>query len=473
MPESWTNWVVQGDLTNPEFIALPEKALLPEFPLSVWQCDPLVDNGNASIPLFPDWVRIEIKQVAQLPYIQVFPINTPQSTLETSRKNGTAILIPTECIMQEELCGMWAVNLTHPLDPEERYKLLLVGNILKVNGQYFTIKSTEEHYENGTGYVTVYAECLWYQWGDGWIYGFPFNPTHIEAKNGQEALDNIKLLTVQDAPVGGTIYSFRAYSPMVYDNVYTVDLESGCTPIELVLGERGLIACKGGELYRNNFEFSVCPRKEDARDNAFDIRLGKNLKGVKRTIDTSTMATYFTLTNGQTGDGVSWAWDGASTHLRNLIPHHTIRSEIITYPEGAIQGIERLTEDAYRIFNQNCRPIISYEIDLEDVRNNPDFSITSDESLRCGDTGTVYDERLGGTVNVEITQTTYDCITGKCLSITIGNTQSFVYHATDPIIYDLQPEFVGGEVWVRDSTGRYLYDADGVKIIMEVSGNGT
>lgn len=470
MPGTWTNWVVSGgDLTNPEFVDLPEKPLMQPFPLSVWQCDPLVDEGEVSCPLFPDWVRLEITPVKQMPYVVVFNVTTPQAQLQIPRNNGMAILTPTSCEETEELCGMWSVKLEHPIDPEGRYKMLLVGNIIRANGQLFTIKQTDEQYNGSTGSVSVYAEHIWYQLGDGWIYSDPFEPTQIYEKSAQAAINSIISHTRQEAMSGGQVYNFTGNSGMYYDTTYYAVIEEGCTPIDLILGESGIIAAKGGELHRDNFYFSVKPRKETARDNAFDIRVGKNLTGIRRNIDTTTMCTYFSLMDRETGAGCSWAWDGTVPVMRNLIPHHTIRARFTSYPEGTIGRFIHLCQDGEMIFNRYCRPLIGYEIDLEDTRMNQDFGMTADESIRCGDSGRVYDERLGGEIQLEVTETVYDRITGKCKRFTVGDKHSFVYHPSAPAVFPFTPEFQGGELWVKDSTGRYLYDAAGRKIVMEVT----
>jgi hypothetical protein len=44
-----------------------------------------------------------------------------------------------------------------------------------------------------------------------------------------------------------------------------------------------------------------------------------------------------------------------------------------------------------------------------------------------------------------------------------------VYHPSAPAVFPFTPEFQGGELWVKDFTGRYLYDAAGRKIMMEVA----
>lgn len=472
-----SGWYMSSEgLDNHEF--LPDFPYLEApFPVSIWQCDPDVDSGQAFVPLFPDAVPIKPVPVQQNPYTVVYDIQTSQAVLATQTNNGLAILVPNLCEDAEELGGMWSLTMEHPCDPEGRYRLLMEGNIIRSGGQLFTIKRTEEVEQGNSRYISVYAEHIFYQFSDEWIYADPINRVRIVAVDGNDALDQIdenlsELIVIPD----GQRYVFNHSSDLDFDGYYYALLENGTNPVDLLLGENGIISAMGGELHRDNFYYSINSRKETARDNAFDIRVGKNLKGIKRTVDTSSLCTIFQLTETNTGAWARWGWDTALPNVgiwRSYLPHHIFRSDLVTYPVSVKGVYEQLSQEAHEMFKRSCMPVICYEIDIEDVRNNPDFVITADESLRCGDIGKVYDEFLGGTLMLEITGTVYDRITGKCKSLTIGQKQSFVYHPNAPIIWDedghpISPDNLGGEVWVQDITGRYLYDADGVKIVMGV-----
>ena len=484
-----SGWYVgQNGIDNEEF--LPDRPFLVEpFPVSIWQCDPRVDNGFAHVPLFPDAVKIDPVPVKQTPYIVVFDIRATQTELMASGSNGLAILTPTVCEDTEELSGMWSLQLEHPIDPEGRWKLIQEGNIIRAGGQLFTIKRTEEIWGGASGRVTAYCEHIWYQYGDNWIFADPINIVNIKGKSFKDTIDQINTyLTDKVIVSGGIMYSYTGEGDDAqFDSLYYVALEEGCSPIEMILGENGVIHAKGGELYRNNFYFSIFPRKENANDNAFDIRVGKNLTGIKRTIDTSTMCTYYRLTDALTGMWNNWGWDTSGSTIpvwRNYLPHHVVRSEVISLPPDIDFRFERLCQEGEARFQEVCMPIIGYEINLEDVRKNPDFSLDADDDIRVGDIGYVYDKRLGSeqddyALKLEVTSTVYDRITGKCRSFTVGNSQSFVYHNSMSFIRDkdgniIKPQEFGYEIWVSDSTGRFLYDSLGRKIIIntEVNGNG-
>lgn len=470
-----SGWYIDADgITNEEFLDDVPYMAKP-FPLSIWQCDPRIDSGFAFVPLFPDAVALEPIPVKQLPYIMVYDIQTPQATLAMQNNNGLAILTPTMCEDEEELCGAWTLSMEHPIDPEGRWKLLQEGNILRAGGQLFTIKYTEDVWQGNSGKIVVNAEHIFYQYADNWIFSNPANRVSIVSYTGTDFFRQMEShLTDKIVIPGGQCYAYTWNSNLRFDNnPYILRLEDGRNPVDLILGEDGLISAKGGELHRDNFYYSVKNRKEGASDNGFDLRIGKNLTGIKRTVDTTSLCTYYRLYESNSGQYVDWMWvtDGTGTFLTNYLPHHIVRSETVSYPPNIKGYMDELQQEAYERFQKICKPYICYEIDLEDVRQNPDFEIVSAESMRCGDIGTVYDEHFGGTLRLEITGTTYDCITGKCKKIVIGQKQSFVYHPNTPIVWDvdghpIEPEIVGYKIWVQDSTGRFLKDSTGRKIVI-------
>ena len=204
-----SGWYESGNgIDNTEF--LPDYPFMERpFPLSIWQCDPQIDNGFAYVPLFPDAVKIEPHPVKQLPYIVVFLITATQAELMASGSNGQAILLPTVCEDTEELSGAWTLNLEHPIDPEGRWKLIQEGNIVKAGGQLFNIKHTEEIWDGNSGKVTASCEHIFYQFGDNWIFADPVNIIEFKGKSFKDTINQINsYLTDKIVIQGGTVYNF-------------------------------------------------------------------------------------------------------------------------------------------------------------------------------------------------------------------------------------------------------------------------
>lgn len=320
-------WVNNGGdyVTNTQFVYnIPEAPNASDIE-HIWKIDATVNGGYPYINLFPELVRIDITPRKQTPYVCIFGMRTPK---ENFASNGIAILTPTVCdVGHVEINGMLCVNLEHPIDPEGRHELIKIGNILKVDGQLFTIKRAVPQYSGNSGKVVAYAEAIFYQLADGWI----FPPEKLYGGNGNTAITSTLAATSYQRRDGSWIYGFNGSSDLTFDTDWTLSVDAGCTPIEALLGSGSLVEVKGGELYRDNFYFSINERMEGARDNAFDIRIGKNLKGIKRTVDMTSMVSYFRGIEPETGAWFAVAWD-FEAFFGDLFPHYVVRSQNFSLP---------------------------------------------------------------------------------------------------------------------------------------------
>ena len=198
-------------------------------------------------------------------------------------------------------------------------------------------------------------------------------------------------------------------------------LSNSATPVEMLLGNDGFTANFGGDLYRDNFYFSINEHMEHHLENSFDIYVGLNLNGIRRIVDTSELCTHYTAYD-KFGSGVSVFWD-----IQGGIPHHIVRSQEYDFGENYEESdMNLIGHEAKKYFGLHMEPQISYEISLEDLRNNPDFSeFSNNPRYKVGDRGRIYDERLGISVDSHITRTVKDGISGKNLEITFSNVTGF------------------------------------------------
>lgn len=478
-------WINGTDyVTNTQFPAFdtPNETNISAFQ-STWRISPLVNSGYPYIPLMIDLPILELNPVYQPEYITIHcahkenGVTVYPTIADILYSNGDAILTPTSCDVEETRNGMWSVNMVHPIDAEQRYKLIVIGAMLRVLGQAFTVKKVTETWNGNSGYISVYAEHIFYQLNDVWIYP----RDHLIGVSGYFALYAIMHSYSEEEREGSFNYAFDYNSDLTFtDSMWVIHPDSGCTPIECILGGGGLIEIKGGELYRNNTYFSVNERMENAEDDAFTIRVGSNLSGIQRNIDMSSMVTYFRGYDPW-GGWFAWAWDFGE-FFGDLFPHYVVRSQNFEFPKEAenegwdygewVSNEFAEITDAY--LRKYGKPIVCYELTIEDVRKNPDFEFISKESLdklRVGDKGYIWDSRFNGTkpISLEITSTVYDGITGKCKRITIGDKQSFVTTSMPSISFDdLEPDIVGGAVPILDGDGNIIFDGNDDRIIQEV-----
>ena len=476
----WTN-NSGGYVTNTQFVGeIPENPNASHIE-SIWKIDPTINSGYPYITLMQDLQKLELTPVKQKRYIHiycphessghtVYPTKDEMDDATGATTNGDWILTPTSCEVTEEHNGMWSVSMVHPIDPEGRYKSIQINSILKVMGQLFTIKKVDEKWNGSSGKVNVYAEHIFYQQNDGWI----FPGKRVNGATGQMVIDNAAIRVdyqVREDPAP-TIYEFDGRSHMDFDSPgYTKIVEDGCTMIECLLGSGGMTEQYGGELYRNNFYYSIEERMEHANDDAFDIRIGKNLTGIDRTVDMSSMITYYRAIDNY-GSWRAWAWN-YSSFFGDIFPHYVVRSESCQVPQEVEDGtmsysewLSLLARKADAGLKKYGKPIICYDISMQDVRDNSDFAITADETLRVGDKGKLYDERLGNPITIEITKTVYDGIREKCKRIIVGDKQSFVATSIQSVDFNIEPVPEATVSPMLDGNANFMIDGSGKRIVI-------
>ena len=355
--------------------------------------------------------------VKQYPYITIYGAKTPQNGFNN---NGQAILCPTKCEITEELNGSYSLTLEHPIDEYGIWHTIQVFSILKVQGQLFTIMNAEPSYTSRSGKITAYAEHIFYKQNDQWIYpdkeiqGDSVADLLYSARDNAFPNENDKsfpYVYIFDSDVLTNMHVSKKLTP------------DGMTKSEFIFD---CINTYGGELYRDNFRFSINREMEKSRQYTFDIRIGLNLVGIKRTMDMTTFCTHFT---GYAGVGNAYAISYTDSSFGNLpIPNIIARSKNFTYDtETFDEAWGLMINDVTRYFHKNLAPKITYTVQLLAVKNNPECSGFNGIEYRVGDRGRLYDPRVGGSLELRIIGTKTNGITGEVTEVTFGDVTSFVY----------------------------------------------
>lgn len=428
-------WVIQDNqLTNTDFIALPDTPFVGDSPYTIWRIDSNINNGMPFSPLMIGLPTYHFEPVPQRGYVTVYDLRTPQDGFDN---HGIIILQPTLCRVTEALNGEYSVSLEHPIDELGRWTYLIEMNILKVNGQLFVIKRVSQNFNSGRGYVSVQAMHIFYAQNDRYImqgthmgagasydratadwwiksanyfghlrrpYDPRVSPHYPEPKEGEILYD---FTASSDIP-GSLYYMRHDWSP----------LPKGMTPVDFIFNE--LQQYSGGELYRDNFYYSLNEHKEHSKSNAFEIRFGHNLTGITRDIDTTEMCTYMI--------GSDVYGNGFMIEISGDAPQRIVRE--VKFDYGYNAGLERVIADTTAEFNRSKLPKLTYRINLLDTFNNPDFEeVTKHADYTVGNTGYIYDERLEKLGleprnEVKVTKTVVDVLTGRTLEVEFGDIPS-------------------------------------------------
>lgn len=407
--------------------------------------------------------------VPQHEYISVFDRTTGLSgqNFDTTafNTNGT-ILNPSKCEITETLNGGYSVTLTHPTDKNNLWKSIYVLNFLKVQGQLFRIQTVDTNFDgSSSGSVTAYAEHITYLQNDAWVLeeDWYFQPLVVAGRDMQSLLESIEQASVPNGVANGSwkegmnnrfphfVFSSDVEIPSAlynpdpdYNDCYVADIGGGKTRYEMIMDA---ISRFGGELYRDNFYYSIKNRMENSIDNAFEIRLGSNLLGIKRTIDTSKFCTYYRGYYNLAQHSSLYAW--AYANLDDIpFLNSIVRAKKYVYTDPGTGDYTipdtLLNKDVDSYYSQNMNPKFTYTIKMKDVRKNPDFRLLSGIRFKVGDTGRIHDERLGITKTLKVIQTKTDGITGEVTEVTLDSSYDFDWgygYATLPPMPEIPSRF--------------------------------
>lgn len=459
------------DFGHEDGIAEVSAPMLDSMPESVWRVDGATDNGFPWHYLLPDVYRAAPLET-DTDEIYIYDAFTEQE--DFFKTHGLGILEPISCEVTHELNGEWSVIMEHPMDKAEKYKLILEWNVLLVRGQLYVINRVVDNTPFGT--ITAYAEHITYHMNDIWIYPH----MGITQPNREMTANQIlhRIMELPDFDYGGDAYEewgrdnsrywyhfdCEAQDIEIPENFHDWDdLASGMTCYAAILGGNGFISRFGGELYRNNFYFSIHPRMQGAKDNAFELYLDRDLTGITREVDLSTFASALRVYDGY-GSFIEYYW--VQSTMGRYMPHGVWRSITLSYPEAPT--FERLGRDAAFEFGKVCRPLICYTFQLKDLRFNSKFKgIENLQNCRVGDKGRLFDTKTGSWITLEVTRTRINGRTGEVLEVQVGNTRSFTrpqnyYNITDEgFEYDTS----ANRHQLRDSEGVLLFDMTHTKLM--------
>lgn len=441
-------WVVDGTLTNTLFPSVPEKSAEKPYPKALWR----VENGQITTDIFPEipeksaekpypkalW-RIDPTMNGGLPYHDLLPLVSGINmwSLPAERKikvysmwekqgkfdhNGLAVLDPISCSSHQEMNGRWDVTLVHPLDDWGKWRWLVPQNILKVNSQLFRISMEQPKINTSEKTVTVTAEHIFYD----------LNRDILLLKKLENAIYPAYLL--QWIMNSGTFYPYRNTAEYEQWNIYSFDYATDMQELDYVevgeyanvtltgalIGEsNSFISVFGGELYRNNFYFSINKRMENSRDNAFFLRYSADLLEIEMTADFSNFATgvHYIDMDGEWG-GASW-WTDETIKIFDVASTPFIRATKFSVP------LTDQIKDKY--FYANAYPKYTYKINVANIKKDPRYADFANlQDLKVGDKGTIYCEPLGIQTEQMITVVERDEITMEYKSVTLGSVSDIL-----------------------------------------------
>ena len=265
--------------------------------------------------------------------------------------------------------------------------------------------------------VTVYARHIFYDLLDNMIKS---------VKPASDAVGASVVKSISDGCLSEHDFTFYSDLESTASDVSFVNIN----PVEALLGENGLTSKYGAELVRDWYDVFLVSRV--GTDSEVQIREKKNLTGISIDVDMTDAVTRI-MPTGEDADGNVLYLPELYVDSPNIdaFPHpkwiHLPVSEAKEVAEGdnyksLTSCYQDMRNAAQAEYDAGCdMPTVTLKVDFvncKDTEEYRQFAALSDIFL--GDAVRVVARRLGFEVTMRMTQYTYDCLTRKYTSVTLG-----------------------------------------------------
>ena len=336
--------------------------------------------------------------------------------------NGDITLLPTQCELSTEINGTWELTMSHPLDPDGRWKYLSEEVVISAptfqsDRQLFRVDKCIKTDSS----VEVTAYPIFFDSADD-CFLMDTRPTN---QNGQNALNIMtqgsKYSGESDITTGGTAYFVRR------NLMDAINGEDSPTFIQVW----------GGEILYDNFKVIINERV--GGDYGVEIRYGKNMNGLSYTVDMSDVVTRIVPVayNGRMMSGdTPWVdSENIDKYAKKYI--REVKFEDVKLAEDASDSedeniiicVDQTALDA--ALKQKCEdmyaagadlPAVTIEVTMIDLAKTEQYKEFQDlVTVGLGDTVHCYNYKLGITTDARVIKLTWDCIRNQAGEMTLGD----------------------------------------------------
>ena len=265
--------------------------------------------------------------------------------------------------------------------------------------------------------VTVYARHIFYDLLDNMVKSLKPSPSAVGASVVQ---------SLSGACLSSHDFSF--YSDLT-STAEDVEWEN-INPVEAMLGENGLVSKYGAELARDWYDVFLVKRV--GNDTDVSIREKKNLTGISYDVDETDLVTRI-MPTGEDADGnilylpelyIDSPNLNAYTHPKWIHLPVSEAKEVTDgdEPKSKAQCYAEMRKAVQAELDAGCDlPTVTLKVDFincSDAEGYKQYAALTDIFL--GDSVRVIARRIGVEVSMRMTQYTYDCLTRKYTSVTLG-----------------------------------------------------
>ncbi len=223
-------------------------------------------------------------------------------------------------------------------------------------------------------------------------------------------------------------------------------------PMEAIAGTQGsFLQIWGGELKRENRRVAMFNRR--GRDNVATFRLGKNIAGLKYTVDVSKLTTEIVPTVTVNSTDVSRTIEGATVQSSRMGNYPLVYSKMVDVSQD-VKVDEGDTDDQIKAkinafaadwFVQSANtgkdlPEVTVEVEVESLQDSADYAdkFAKLETIGLTDTVTVYVPEFGVNVTAIVNELHYDPVAERVTKLSIGTAKTSWADSNKNALNDLQ-----------------------------------
>lgn len=311
---------------------------------------------------------------------------------------GIGVLTPTKCIVNEELNGIYELELTHYFDEKGKYKYLENERIILANTpngyQPFRIYRIVPTLDS----IVVNARHIFYDLLNNFIIGLNSNGV------ASAVLNDIK---------NAFAYPMNFTFETNINKNGNIILEKE-NPVSAILGtdeeNHKFIQVFGGEILRDKFNVKIL--ENIGEDKGFTIRYGKNLLGLKIDEDYSNVATRL----------YAYGENGINAIIDSENIDNYLFPKIATQEFSSVNNIDALTETAQEYLKTVDTPVVNIEVNfilLSQTKEYENFKFLED--IKLGDILTIYNKKLNFSKKAKVISYTFDAILNTYEKIVLGD----------------------------------------------------
>lgn len=322
--------------------------------------------------------------------------------------NGLAIL--NECTLleiTEELNGQYYLELEYPV-ASKKIKYLQEFNIIKAEGQLFRIYKIEKVQGNDKR-IRVFANHIFYDMAYYFI-------EDVRAENAPIKTAMEKAL-VNDLP---NIYTVDS-DIVVANTLYMVEISPAEAFFKMI--ERW----GQGELLRDNYTVKIL--KAIGKDSGVLIKYGKNIQGLKVTVDTTEVVTKL-YPKGANGIKLKEKYINVPNWNSSLYPPFPIIKKVEIKDAGDEVTLRKMATD---LANVTGLSTVNIQVDFIELSRTKDYEKYKHlEKVNVGDIVTVRHSEFNVDVKVKVIKIKRDILTGLNTKVELGQPLKDLTKTMDP-----------------------------------------